>query len=121
MSRVIALRIYDKQNKRMLYAYEPNEQGKREYIPFEFGIGFSHWDKAWLSEPMLFTGKHDSKWKDIWEGDILRIEDTRIGWVIYDEIDGAFRIQGYDFWQYLFQSAELEVIGNLHENSELAA
>lgn len=38
-------RAWDTKSEHMIYAYEPEDQGKREYYPLAFPLGFSHWHK----------------------------------------------------------------------------
>lgn len=65
----IQLRVWDASAERMLIGYKP-EQGKREYVPFEFGIGFSHFDENALTL-MLCTGLSDKDGNPVYEGDII--------------------------------------------------
>jgi|SRR5579864_7831831 len=111
----IKMRIWDNANKCMLYAYEPDEQGKREYYPFAFGIGFSHWKKESLSEPMLFTGLHDKHGAEIWEGDILSWSGWK-GVVFWDSHFAAWRANAIGS---LGPIPDLEIIGTIYENPEL--
>lgn len=73
-----------------------------------------------------FTGLKDSKGKEIYEGDIVRLNDgprvvygEEIASVFYD--DGRFRLRSenciYDLCNYL--NLACKVIGNIFENSEL--
>src|ERR1700730_5046590 len=70
--RELKFRAWDNASKRMLYSYEPEEQGRREYIMVQFGIGFSDWQKSDL-EIMQFTGLKDAADREIYEGDIVRV------------------------------------------------
>jgi hypothetical protein len=121
----IELRIYDRSAGRMLYAYEPEEQGKRDYYPFEFGIGFSHWKKKDLSPIMLFTGLEDAYKTKIWEGDVLEdVEGDR--WVV-EFIDSSFWFVNsispsnrntYDWLKDNGYWVGYKVVGNIYEGAK---
>ena len=130
--REILFRIFDKSQNRMIYSCECEEdlQGKREWIPFMFPIGFSHYDTSDFSEIMLFTGLLDKNGKKIFEGDIVKVvdengeinelqPDTGIGaieflygsWYISEDVDNGL----YD----IIRNYSIEVIGNKFDNPEL--
>lgn len=121
----LKLRIYDSSSRKMLYAREPDEQGKRDYYPFLFGIGFSHWSTADLSEPMVWIGRIDERGVEIYEGDILGLddpEDTSRAVVVFHK--GAFKPQllvnrERPLYDDLFD--DWIVIGNRYEHPELLA
>jgi hypothetical protein len=132
LSRTIKFRVYDKENKRMLYSSEPRDQGEREYIPFQFGVGWSDWEKSWLSDLMQFTGLKDKQGKEVYEGDIIKavLEDSGelkdvVEQVYYTEEYAAFgpfcHLMHYDEgrWIDCLQNDEFEVIGNIYEHPEL--
>jgi uncharacterized phage protein (TIGR01671 family) len=125
--REIKFRAWDKVSKRMLYSYEPEEQGRREYIMVQFGIGFSDWKKSDL-EIMQFTGLKDKNGIEIFEADIVRINHPHditgdftnaIGEVFWwDEEGGWYHSNNHGrppkrMWEYV------EIIGNMYENPEL--
>lgn len=66
----IKIRAWDSISKRMLMAYEPQEQPKREYLPFEICVGFSHYEKSDL-KIMLSTGLKDADGREVFEGDVI--------------------------------------------------
>ncbi len=139
--RELKFKAWDKGSKRMIYSHEPEDQGKREYYPWMFAIGFSHWSKHQL-EIMQFTGL-----AAIWEDDIVTIPDTfkevilddgtgpeyeqpHIARVIFK--DGCFGVElgggqifyikrFYSFKEILEEVAleEIKVIGNFHSNPRL--
>jgi len=118
----LELRVYDKSEKRMLYAYEPEEQGKREYYPFEFGIGFSHWKKEDLSPMMVFTGLLDTADIKIWEGDVV-VDESGEKWIV-KFIDGSFwfvsiiNASNRNTYDWLVDNnywAGCKVVGNIYE------
>jgi len=119
--RKIKLRLWDQNQETMLYAYEPTEQGKREYYPFCFGIGFSHYDKKDLIIEE-WTGLVDKNDVEIYEGDIMKfagiVESTEeIAWD-----DGCFvqKVKGNPEHKIVDKNTiRGEVIGNIHENEGL--
>jgi uncharacterized phage protein (TIGR01671 family) len=132
--REFKFRVWDKSAKRLVHSFEPSDedQGKREYIPWVFGIGFSHWDKADISSIMQYSGLKDRKGKEIYEGDICFLDgsikgdykrDNSTVLIKFDE--GAFEmfsIDGLKYVAYLSQEClnnRIEVIGNMYENPEL--
>ncbi len=80
---------------------------------------------------MQFTGLHDKSGKKIFEGDIIRINEKRIGAVYYEEIyarfgftlnsffKGTIDLPSGDYSFYDFSQWDIEIIGNIYENKEL--
>ena len=79
---------------------------------------------------MQYTGLKDKNGKEIWEGDIVRWvfdymdmgdgncqELKDIGEIEFSE--GAFTVDGKSVIGHWTSSAEIEVIGNIHENKDL--
>ena len=84
----------------------------------------------WVEEDSIgqYTGAKDSNGKEIYEGDIVKIEDyfgkDIIGKVIYDETRACYWIFEGDERNHFMMTFDLEsyvheVIGNIYENSEL--
>jgi uncharacterized phage protein (TIGR01671 family) len=78
-----------------------------------------------LIQLMQYTGLKDKNGKEIYEGDIMRVDDreTSIGEIVFD--DAEFKLKMVKFknvlWKlkYKNQKRSGEVIGNIYENPEL--
>ena len=72
--------------------------------------------------PLQFTGLHDKNGKEIYEGDIVRI-DGGLKWICkWSDNHARFYFdtglhKTYDFSAQ--ESSDFEVIGNIYENPEL--
>lgn len=118
------MRVYDIANQCMLYAQEPEEQGKREYYPFVFEIGFSHWKKGDLSGPMLWTGLRDKAGKEVWDGDV--VQKGRFSWQVEWRPEwGKYILKNITpmpekerpIYMSIQQATRMEVVGNVWESS----
>lgn len=66
-----------------------------------------------------FTGLTDAKGKEVYEGDILQSIGTDIFVeVIYDAPEFCYRDNNFGY-KFLNRPGEFEVVGNIHDNSEL--
>ena len=70
-----------------------------------------------------YTGLTDKNGKKIFEGDIIRVDDTEIAVVEYDETSAfymaVFDRAESDFGSLIGQYPNVEIIGNVHDNPEL--
>jgi uncharacterized phage protein (TIGR01671 family) len=112
------------------FQHTPDEDGVRYYI-FDFNEGAVEVIPESVGQ---FTGLHDKKGKEIYEGDMLRddntdedilIEDYSV--VVWDEkfcqwaIDNSFAKDGSSFTNLVeyFGRETFEIIGNVFENPDL--
>ena len=79
-------------------------------------------------EVMQYTGLKDSNGNEIYEGDIVKIEDyfcgDLIGNIVYDETTAGYVFNKGNERNYFQMTLDLEdyvyyVIGNIHENKDL--
>jgi uncharacterized phage protein (TIGR01671 family) len=73
---------------------------------------------------MQFTGLQDKNGKDIYEGDILKIESEKVMVVTWNKKFASFNLDrdGWMFQHWFGESCnpeQTEVVGNIYENKEL--
>ena len=119
----IKFRGWDKQDKRMIV----HEQ---DFIPLKVTnlgvlrlnpcIKDNNWEFVEVDrfELMQYIGMKDINDVEIYEGDILKAK-TNIGYVKYNEKECSFEVCTLDWDIKFIEYSCWEVIGNIHENSEL--
>jgi len=131
MSREIKFRAWDIESKKIIYkvsVFESCAFKNNKHLPVKNG------DRNYIIEQ--FTGLTDKNSFEIYEGDIVKLsftehysnecvtvdEDTVITGKIIFENGGYFINEKDSTWFYLYDMtdcADIEVIGNIHENPEL--
>ena len=137
MNREIKFRGYNRKNNQWLYGFYLQNRGAHFVCPDEFATGKS-WEDYEIDPGTLgqFTGLHDKKGNEIYEGDIVTIMRTPekrqksvltrhivtchnvCDWVfesLAHEVLGLLMANHSDFDAYRF-----EVIGNIFDTPELA-
>ena len=132
----IKIRIYNKENRKMLYPktlqelllIERNNGAIEKIIESTiYRISKLSEDRAKVEynylEFMLYTGKKDIKGNEIYEGDIIKGywiigREEFIGRIEYDENECTFQVKGLSQFLYLLEITNLEIIGNIYENDK---
>lgn len=127
MIREIKFRAWDKTTKSMFLVvglfFDSKDEGEQVELVCVRSKWFetsdpthATWRKLEEVELMQYTGLKNKNGKEIYEGDVVRIRNSVIGQIGWD----------YFAWQIIgggmlnaFDSDDLEVIGNIYENSEL--
>jgi uncharacterized phage protein (TIGR01671 family) len=122
---MLNIRLYDNDVGRMIYHNKPINQGKREYYPYEFRIGFSYFKPENLIL-MYGSGITDKNNREIYENDILEVN---IKWfyksfiVNYECVfkNGAFWLKNKksQYHLHLIKTTkkfnDVTIIGNIYE------
>lgn len=124
MKRAIKFRAWDAHNKEMIDPYCE----LREHNHF-WGEDMTNTHHVSPVAVMQYTGLKDKHSKEIYEGDVLFVDDNyaRFGWaaamrgeVIFDK--GKFMLTDNSGARFFFEDNEIdymEVIGNIYENPNL--
>lgn len=133
--REIKFRAWNPDWDEMVYSGLEILFDKREFYPFGFEVGFSHYPtEEWTI--MQYTGLKDKNGKEIFEGDIIKYSfdlpessyateeglKIRINKVIWSELRSSFsvgsKMANNDLFRYVRNGNRVEVIGNIYENPE---
>lgn len=121
--RSIRYRVWDKEEKKMIYDAENTYDNYPVNIS-SFGVIL---DLPNSYDVMQYIGIKDVNSNRIYEKDIVRItttqtEETRIGKVIYYTGNAMYLVETTmeDYFTFMSQDIKsVEVLGNIHENKEL--
>lgn len=114
MSREIKFRAWVKQDNEWFYTYLDIEED--DFCGNEIWLDY---DKCATIEQ--YTGLKDKNGKEIYEGDILQIDDHILGDFVVVWHNFGWKIKrsvGYESLS-VHKSEDCTVIGNIHENPEL--
>jgi len=129
--REIKFRAWDKASKRMIlpeysdwedFMIEPDGTVSSSY---ESGGYSPYRSKSRVDyEIMQYTGLKDKNGKEIYEGDLIKFDDTNIGFIDCEEWTEFFihwisEPDCTDYARDFYRISRAEVIGNIHENPEL--
>jgi len=125
--RTIKFRAWHDDFGEMIYTSKTWEFGKREFTPFLFNVGFSHYPESDNWKIMQSVELMDIMTKDGYEGDIIERDasdgkGTVRGLIIFQQ--GQFRVEWFDKnkgWNnsLYIHLPESKIIGNICQNPDL--
>lgn len=133
MNREIKFRAYDKDYERMTYFDDEDylyqcpfilrlEQVFKKDSNYDDYEDSEYKDVTDKLELMQYTGLHDKNGKEIYEGDIVYIaSEDENAFILWDKETARYIIQ-FKGWCADFDNfygKDLEVVGNIYDNSEL--
>jgi hypothetical protein len=98
--------------------------GKRFWY-FDIHSGFNAENSDRFTHPEQFTGVQDENGVDLYEGDTVECNNGHVGWILWEENDCCFNVDGYysssdDYPTMAFMEGQpFKKLGNIHENKEL--
>ena len=114
MTREIKFRAWVPTRKRMIFFW---------LFGTDEGYHIQEQEQLEECEIMQFTGLLDSKGTEIWEGDVVAVENEGDVITVCKWDSGCFVLEdnagGHWTRQLFHQPYRLEIIGNIHENPEL--
>ena len=130
MSRVIKFRAWDTENKKMLWGDIPlrlhSHDGDDWFLLSDDTDSNNDYYENILQQ---FTGLYDKTGKEIYEGDVVLVNDhiypKVVNWEKDIHISYGHGESGFSYWsgflisEYGNELRSLEVIGNIFENPEL--
>lgn len=127
--REIKFKAWDRKEKKMLpdVGFLDSDGGRTIITRASMSGGHEYFDMndLWQNDfrfiLMQFTGLKDCNGKEIYEGDIIEIEDDLNvrGIVRYDEESAMFMEDEFSLFEILNAGCSIKVIGNIYENPEL--
>ena len=117
--RKLKFRAWNKawDEERIIYSTDETFYDKREFYPFCFPVGFSHYNEdGWTITQ--FTGLKDINGIEIYEGDLIKMLES-IWEVVWDQFNVGFHlvhVKGEGTRVLQASGWDKEVIGNIFQN-----